>query len=48
MDLKALAGAGVFQEAMEDALQDAGFRLGIFHLNAQSARFYGAALGVAS
>lgn len=47
-DLKAQAGTGVFQAAMEDALQDAGFRLGIFHLNAQAARFYGAPLGVAS
>jgi hypothetical protein len=40
--LKALAGPGFQCAAMEDALQDAGFRLGIFHCNALSARFYSA------
>jgi hypothetical protein len=45
-ELTALAGSGIFREAMQDALQDTGFRLGIFHLNAQAARFYGAPLGV--
>ena len=31
---------------MDDALQDAGHRLGIFHMNAKAARFYGAIMGV--
>ena len=30
---------------MDDAIQDMGFRLGIFHFNARAARFYGAAMG---
>jgi hypothetical protein len=46
--LAARAGTGLLQAAMEDALQDAGFRLGIFHLNAHAARLRGAPLGMVS
>lgn len=43
--IRAKAGAGFMSVEMDDALQDAGFRLGIFDFNAQTARFYGAAMG---
>jgi hypothetical protein len=46
-ELRTKTGTGIFKTAMEDALQDAGFRLGIFRFNAQAARFYGAAMGSA-
>ncbi|MET0893744.1 MAG: hypothetical protein ABWY01_09295 [Pseudoxanthomonas sp.] len=38
--LKELAEPGA-NAALDDAVQDAGYRLGIFHCNAQAARFYG-------
>lgn len=40
--IRARAGAAGVCVEMDDAIQDAGFRLGIFHCNAQAARFYGA------
>ena len=40
------AAVGGATEKIEDALQDAGHRLGIFHMNAKAARFYGAIMGV--
>ena len=43
--LRAKAGSGFTGMELDDAIQDMGFRLGIFHCNAQSARFYGVAMG---
>ncbi|NDK37546.1 hypothetical protein DT603_01630 [Pseudoxanthomonas gei] len=43
--IRSTVGAAFLCVEMQDALQDAGFRLGIFYFNAQAARFYGAAMG---
>ena len=37
--------AGIRTIELEDAIQDAGFRLGVLTLNAKWARFYGAKMG---
>lgn len=43
--LKSLTGPDFECAGMADALQDAGYRLGIFRSNARTARFYGSKLG---
>jgi hypothetical protein len=43
--LKALAGSDFECANMADALQDTGYRLGIFSANARAARLYGSKTG---
>ena len=42
-----LPGIDADRAAFQDAVQDAGFQLGIFHINAKTARFYGQVMGPA-
>lgn len=43
--LQALAGSDFERPDMVDALQDVGYRLGIFNINAQMSRLYGSKMG---
>jgi hypothetical protein len=45
ISIRQQSGRGFDSVEMEDALQDAGFKLGLFAFNAKTARFSGSKMG---